>query len=256
MGSEVQNPALKVGTAVILSFNHCGSCRNCASGHPACCSNFEALNITGKRLSDQSTPARLADGRRLESRFFGQSSFIRLTAVSQHSVIPCPYPEDLAVYAALGCGFQTGAGTVLNALKPEVDDSLVIFGVGTVGLAAIMGAKYKGLKQIIAVDIVDEKLALAKELGATHTLNSKRFSDVTAQIRDVTGGGAQFAVDCTGASIIIQMLLDCVCSAGTAVIVGAPKPDLVLKVDPVDMLHSNKTLRGICQGDSVPSKVC
>lgn len=254
VGPEVKNPALKVGTHVILSFNHCGACRNCSTGHPACCTHFEALNITAKRL-DGSTTARLPDGRQVAGQFFGQSSFLRMSVVSQHSVVPCAYPEHLAWYAALGCGFQTGAGTILNALQPSVDDSVLIFGAGTVGVAAIMAAKHKGIRQIIAVDLLDEKLALARRLGATHTVHSGTVADVAQEIVAITGGGARFAVDCTGASAVLDLMLDCVCCGGTAAVVGSPKPDFVLRINPEKLLHENKTLRGICQGDSVAQKV-
>lgn len=255
VGADVQNPALKVGESVILSFNHCGSCRNCQQSHPACCSNFEALNIDGKRLQDQSTTAKLEDGRRVASQFFGQSSFLNYSIVSQYSVSICPYPEDLRIYASLGCGFQTGAGTVLNSLKPSADDSLVVFGAGTVGIAAIMAAKYLGMRQIIAVDIVNEKLELSKELGATHTINSVNEPNLIDNIRAITGEGAKFALECTGVSSLMENMLDCVCCGGTAVIVGVPKPDFILKVDPMKLLHENKTLKGVCQGDSVAQKV-
>jgi Zn-dependent alcohol dehydrogenase len=175
--------------------------------------------------------------------------------VSQHSVISCPYPDDLATYAALGCGFQTGAGTILNALKPAVNDSLLIFGVGTVGIAALMAAKYLGLRQIIAVDILNDKLDLAQKLGATHVINSSNVSNLVEEIKAISGGGAQFAIECTGVSAVIQTMLDCICCSGTAAVVGSPRPDFILKVDPVNLLHENKTLRGICQGDSIAKKV-
>ncbi|KAF9891712.1 hypothetical protein FE257_003724 [Aspergillus nanangensis] len=250
MGSDVQDKSLTVGTSVILSYNHCGGCRNCLSSHPSCCSDFEPLNISGKRL-DQSTPAQLPDGRKLQSQFFGQSSFLKHSIVSQYSVVPCPYPEDLAIYAALGCGFQTGAGTILNALRPSIDQSLVIFGAGTVGIAAIMAAKFLGLRQIIAVDVLDDKLRLATELGATQVINSRSVGDIAHEIQNSTRGGAQFAIDCTGVSSVLEILLDCVCSGGTAVVVGSPKPDFMLNVNPEKLLHESKTLRGICQGDSI-----
>ncbi|KAI9371910.1 chaperonin 10-like protein [Aspergillus egyptiacus] len=252
VGSAVDS-SLTVGQSVILSYNHCGGCRNCHAGHPACCANFETLNISAKRL-DQTTPAKLPDGREIDTQFFGQSSFLRYSIVSQYSVVLCPCPDDLAVYAALGCGFQTGAGTIMNALKPSVDDPLVIIGAGTVGIAAVMAAKVLGLRQVIAVDILDDKLALARELGATHTINSRNVKDLAQEIHDLTDGGARFAVECTGVSAVLETLLDCVCSGGTAVVVGSPNPDFVLHLDPEKMLHESKTLRGVCQGDSIAKK--
>lgn len=118
-----------------------------------------------------------------------------------------------------------------------------------------MAAKFLGLRQIVAVDLADEKLAMAEELGATHTLNSSRLSNISAAICDITQGGAKYAVDCTGATSVLENILDCVHSGGTAVIVGVPRPEFRLSIDPVRFLHDNKTLRGICQGDSVSSEV-
>lgn len=189
------------------------------------------------------------------SQFFGQSSFLKLSVVSRYSVVPCPYPDDLALYAALGCGFQTGAGTILNSLKPSKDDAIVIFGAGTVGLAAVMAAKVLDLHQILVVDIVSRKLEFAKELGATHVIDSTTVSDIVHECQKLTGGGAQFVLECTGISPVIDKILDCACCGGTAAIIGSPKPDFVLRIDPEKLLHENKTLRGICQGDSVAKKV-
>lgn len=188
-GLSVKDPNLKVGTSVILSFDHGGSCNNCNSQHPACCVNFEALNLGARRLTDNTTSARLLDGRRLVSQFFGQSSFIHHSVVSKYSVIPCPHPEDLAVYSALGCGFQTGAGTVLNSLQPTADDSLVVFGAGTVGITAIMAAKYLGLRQIIAIDQIEERLTISRELGATHTINTQDIPDFIREIHSIQVAG-------------------------------------------------------------------
>ena len=190
------------------------------------------------------------------TQFFGQSSFLKLSVVSQYSVVPCPYPDDLELYAALGCGFQTGAGTILNGLRPSRDDAIVIFGAGTVGLAAVMAAKVLDLHQIIVVDILASKLELAKDLGATHVIDSTKVSDIARECQEITGGGAQFVLECTGVSAVIDKILDCACCGGTAAIIGSPKPDFVLGIDPEKLLHENKTLRGICQGDSVAKTVC
>lgn len=217
--------------------------------------SFEAVNITARRLADQSTPAKLSDGRRVASQFFGQSSFLRHSIVSQFSAVICPHPEQLELYASLGCGFQTGAGTILNALRPAVSDSVLIFGTGTVGIAAIMASRFLGVQQIIAVDIVNSKLELAKSFGATHIINSKESADIVRDIHTITDGGVKYAIECTGASAVIERLLDCVICGGTAAIVGSPRPDFILKVDPEKLLHENKSLRGICQGDSVAKNV-
>lgn len=248
---------MKIGTAVLLSFNHCGNCKTCRSDHPACCSNFEHLNITARHLDDNSTCAKLSsDGRDVVTQFFGQSSLSRHSIVSQNSVVVCPEqdPEKLALYAPLGCGFQTGAGTVLNALKPSPQDTIAIFGAGAVGLAAVMAAKYLGIENVIVIDLIDEKLELAKELGATDV--TKGGGDFVERIHEVTDcEGVRYAIDCTGVSSVLEQIQDCVACGGTVVIVGSPKPDFVMKIPLSQFLHVNKTIRGICQGDSVPEKV-
>lgn len=250
IGSDVKDRSLKVGDSALLSFNHCGTCNSCTSNHPACCTSFEALNITGQRLS-----AKLSDERPVTNQFFGQSSFLKHSIVSQHSVIPCPDPSHLSIYAALGCGFQTGAGTILNSLKPSKEDSVLIIGAGTVGIAAIMAAKFLGLRQIVAVDVVESKLEKARELGATHTLNSANAADITSAIHGITSGGAKFVIECTGIPAVIEKILDYACCGGTAAIVGCPNPNFFLRIDTMKMLHENKTLKGICQGDSISTKV-
>ena len=120
-----------------------------------------------------------------------------------------PYdPEEAAKYVACGCGFQTGAGTVLNVLKPQTDDSIVVFGMGGVGLSALMAAKYRGVEKIIAVDIIDDRFELARELGATHTINSKTTPDFVSEIRKITDGGADFAIDCVGNTAVIEGMIE------------------------------------------------
>ncbi|KAF2996848.1 hypothetical protein E8E13_003842 [Curvularia kusanoi] len=153
-----------------------------------------------------------------------------------------------------GCGFQTGAGTVLNVLKPRKDDSLVVFGLGSVGLTALMAAKHMGVGQIIAVDIVQEKLQMAKELGATDAINSREQSNVVEAIkaRSKTGAGATVAIDCTGVLRVIEDMVACLAPQGIAAVVGVPPPDAKISIDPLMFLLDNKKLVGVIEGDSNP----
>jgi Zn-dependent alcohol dehydrogenase len=120
----------------------------------------------------------------------------------------------MGIFAACGCGFQTGAGTVLNILKPKPEESVVIFGMGSVGLTALMGAKHLKVKQIIAVDLTDSRLQMAKELGATHIVNSKDVADMPKHITELTSGGATFCIDCTGVPKVIETMIDCIAPLG------------------------------------------
>jgi Zn-dependent alcohol dehydrogenase len=158
----------------------------------------------------------------------------------------------MAIYAPIGCGFQTGAGTVLNVLKPKMDDSIAVFGLGSVGLSALMAAKYMGAGQIIAVDIVHEKLQMAKELGATHTVNSRETSDIVKGIKELTSGGATFTMDCTGRLGVIEDMIECLAPQGTAALVGVPPADAKINLDPLWFLLDNKKLIGVIEGDSNP----
>ncbi|BBI64835.1 hypothetical protein HSBAA_61410 [Vreelandella sulfidaeris] len=130
--------------------------------------------------------------------FFGQSSFASHAVVSARNAVKVDPEVELALLGPLGCGIQTGAGTVLNRLKPEFGSSIVVYGCGAVGLSAVMAAKIIGCQRIIAVDINDDRLALARELGATHTVNGKQEETVD-RVHEITGGGSEYAVETTGA---------------------------------------------------------
>lgn len=214
IGANVHDKSIQVGDPVLLSGYFCRTCKRCTIGHPSTCQKA-MLNLMGTR-SDGSTPAtRKSDGKSLKSQFFGQSSFSRMSVVRESCVVKFPgKAEDMGIYAACGCGFQTGAGTVLNILKPKEDESVVIFGMGSVGLTALMGAKHLNVNQIIAVDLIDSRLDMAKQVGATHVINSKDVTDVPKKIAELTGGGAVYAIDCTGVPKVIETTIECTAPLG------------------------------------------
>ena len=146
-----------------------------------------------------------------------------------------------------------GAGTVMNILKPSADSSIVIFGLGTVGLTALIAAKYMGVKQIIAVDIQPNKFPTAKELGATDIVNSREVSDIVTYIKLLTGGiGADFCIDCTGNIRVIEDMLNCLGTFGKAATVGVPPTGAKVSIDPLQFLLGSKSYVGCREGDSVP----
>ncbi len=160
-------------------------------------------------------------------------------------------PEvDLTLLGPLGCGIQTGSGTVLNRLKPMIGESIVVFGCGAVGLSAIMAAKLTGCSQIIAVDIHASRLALAGELGATHQINGKE-QDAVALIKQITGKGAHYAVETTGVSAIVLQAVHAVKPLGTVAIVGFTG-DITFNVQN-DLMAEGKSLVGVIEGDAVPA---
>jgi len=161
--------------------------------------------------------------------------------------------------APMGCGIQTGAGAVLNYLKPAPASSIVITGCGSVGLSAIMAAKIAGCSTIIAVggssraktsDAIDSKLEMAKELGATHTINSNKVESVVDEVKKITRIGANYAIDCTGNGECVRQSLNCTRSLGTCVILGATQ-DLTINVEN-ELMGSGKKLVGVVEGCSIP----
>lgn len=237
---------LAAGDHVVLSFAHCGRCGNCLTGHPTVCDRFNELNFGG-RMEDST--ARLHQGDNALSTFFGQSSFGTYAMAHERNVVKVDKDVDLALLGPLGCGIQTGAGTVLNRLKPAFGDTIAVYGCGAVGLSAIMAAKIAGCPQIFAVDIHDNRLELAQELGATHALNGKHV-DVVAQIKAASGGGSHCAVETTGVPPVVRQCLNALRPMGTAAIVGVT-PMMELDVHN-DLMAEGKGMIGVIEGDSVP----
>lgn len=175
--------------------------------------------------------------------------------VSSAVVVPSDLP--LETLCPLGCGIQTGAGTVLNVLKPQAEQSIVIFGAGAVGCAAVMASALTPASKIIVVDIIDSKLSLAKSLGATHIVNSVKSGDVVKELKDLTAGwGVDRAMDTTGnISIIQDTMLNCVAPGGIAATVGTAPPDQVVQIAPAKWVARGVSYVGVHQGASVPRTV-
>jgi len=134
---------------------------------------------------------------------------VKKSVVNEKCVVKCTYHEKLEMSAPIGCGFQIGDVTILNVLKPGPEDSLVLFGLSSVGIACLIAAKHANCGKIIAVDTVNEKLAMAKELGATEAINSRERGDVVEVIRKSTGGrGVTKAVDCKGILKVIEYMVE------------------------------------------------
>ncbi|WP_284141704.1 MULTISPECIES: NAD(P)-dependent alcohol dehydrogenase [unclassified Virgibacillus] len=238
---------LEKGDHVVISFAHCGHCENCLTGHPTVCETFNDLNFGG--VNDDYTHRLSKDGQSL-STFFGQSSFGTFAVAHERNVIKVDKDVDLALLGPLGCGIQTGAGTVLNKIKPEFGSTIAIYGAGAVGLSAIMAAKIVGCKTIIAIDVHESRLSLAKELGATHILNGTK-ADVVNEIKAITNGGSKYAVDTTGVPAVVRQCLQALRPLGIAAIVGVT-PEMSIDVHN-DLMAEGKTMVGVIEGDAVPN---
>ncbi|MGO3884893.1 MAG: NAD(P)-dependent alcohol dehydrogenase [Mycetocola sp.] len=237
-----------VGDAVALSFAACGTCRNCLAGKEAYCINFMPLNFGGAR-EDGSTTLSTTDGDDVRGNFFGQSSFASYAIAQAKNVVKLPEGSPVEIAGPLGCGIQTGAGTVLNSLAVPAGSTIVVTGTGAVGLSAIMGASVAGATTIIAVDIIDSRLEFARTLGATHTINSKN-EDVVARIQEITGGGADYAMDTTGVAPVIASLFQATSFGAKIALVGVPRPGSSIDLGLISA--AGKTVIGAIEGDAIP----
>ncbi|KAJ5721747.1 uncharacterized protein N7483_009681 [Penicillium malachiteum] len=249
VGADVRH--VEVSDHVLLTYNACLECKPCQRGSPSYCKNGERVCFGGARLDGTKTFS--LDGKDINSAYFGQSSFSKRSIVRGFCAVKIDKSLPLEILCIIGCGIQTGAGTVLNVLKPQVGSSIAIFGVGGVGLAAIMAAKnFTPASKIIAVDIVDLRLDIAKELGATHTVNSKG-GDIVALLNSLTDGdGVDRTVDCTGNLTVIQNMIAATANNGIAATVGGAPHGRFVQIEPATWIGRNVSYVGSCQGSSVP----
>lgn len=237
----------KPGDAVAMSFGFCGTCDNCRSAHQHACENFNAINFGG--VMPDGTTRLSKDGKPIAS-FFGQSSFATYAIVNAASAVKLPEGVDPKLAAPLGCGIQTGAGAVLNRLRPAFGSSIAVFGCGTVGMSAIMAARIAGCEKIIAVGGNANSLKLAMELGATHTVNRKETNDIVGDIKAITGGGVHYAIDTSGVADFVKKALASCRFMGTAVVLGATG-DVTFNIQQ-ELMGEAKSLIGIVEGDAIP----
>ena len=238
-----------VGDHVVLTFNSCGHCENCQEGHPAVCDDVGYLSFGCERPSDKGSPLS-QNGEKISGYYFGQSSFGTYAMATERNVVKVPKDVPLELLGPLGCGIQTGAGTVLNALKPAAGSTMAIFGTGSVGLSAVMGAAVAGVGTIIAIDLNPERLALAHELGATHSINPNDVDDVVSEIKSICGGqGVHYSIDTTNVPPVIKQAFESLRIRGTYAHVGGGGPEIGFAAG--HLLFGRKII-GVVQGDSVP----
>jgi aryl-alcohol dehydrogenase len=234
---------------VVISFPWCGECEACRAERISYCTNARALKSGGRR-ADGSTPMRRPDGEPVYSCFFQQSSFATFAVAPAKDVIKIRRDAPIDMLGPLGCGLQTGAGAVLNAMQPRDGQSLVVFGVGGVGLTGLMAGRIVGCDPIIAVDRLPARLALARQLGATHALENNG-ADTLAEIRKITGGGAHFALETSAVPAVFRLAVDALRGLGTCVLVGSARAGTEVSFE-MPWLQGGRTVRGVIQGDSRP----
>lgn len=214
------------------------------------CEHFLDLNF---QAGTNGRTARLADGRSAFIKYFGQSSFSHYAVAGERNVVKVGKDLPLKLLGPLGCGIQTGAGTVMNGLRPQPGSSIAILGIGSVGMAAILGSVVSGCATIIAVARNDSRLELASRLGATHVVNTTRTPDVGRAIRAIAGRGVDFIVDAAGADTLIGRALDGLARRGTlALVAAAPSAERKLELPWSRVLVQGQAVRGFVEGSSIP----
>ncbi len=249
VGAAVDEVA--VGDRVVISFSWCGRCPACFRGAPVCCRDWDRLNMAGGSRADGSATLRCGDGA-MHGHFFGQSSFSRLVVTTARATVRVPDDLPASVLAPLGCGVQTGVSAVTTVLRPAPGSCVAVFGVGAVGMSALMGLGLTGAARIIAVDVHPARLALAREIGATDTIDASS-GGVAEQIRQLTGGaGLDGAIETSGNVGVLRMAIGSLGAAGTCVVVGVPKLGDTVPVDVIDLVSRGLRIVGTNQGDANP----
>jgi aryl-alcohol dehydrogenase len=226
---------------VVLSYQSCGRCRQCRSGHPTDCERFWEANFGFGRLDGSNALQRSG----VRGHFFGQSSFATHTLATERNLVTVPKDLPLEILAPLGCGMQTGAGTVMNSLKVSKGSSIAIFGTGGVGLAAVMAAHIVGAYPIIGIDVKPMRLEIALEFGATHVIDN-RHDELAARITDITGTGVDYVVETTGNWRMHQLAINVLNPHGTVALLTGESGS--------DSLPEGRRTLGIIQGDAVPQR--
>ncbi|WP_408960530.1 NAD(P)-dependent alcohol dehydrogenase [Natrinema sp. 74] len=250
VGSNVTS--VEPGDHVVMSFDYDGTCPSCRDSHPAFCAEFFEHNFGGARPKDGTSPIS-QDGEEISGRFFGQSSFATYSIATERNVVPVEDDVPLELLGPLGCGIQTGAGGVINSLDPQTGSSIAIFGAGSVGLSAVMAADIKGCTEIISVDLIENRLEKARELGATDTLNPDKVDDVVEAMQERTGG-VDYALETTGVPAVAEQATESLTQRGTLGVIGAPGLGTEASYDVNNLILNGRSITGIVEGDSDPQQ--
>jgi alcohol dehydrogenase len=243
---------LAPGDHVVFSFvPSCGRCGPCATGRPALCEKGARANIAGTLLS-QARRFRTSAGQEVYHHL-GVSAFSQLTVAAQESLVKIDPELPLDQAALFGCAVLTGVGAVVNTARVEPGTGVAVFGLGGVGLSAILGAVLAGAYPIVAIDLLDAKLELAQSLGATHTVNAQHIGAVDA-VREITHGGAHYAFESVGNERVLVQAYDATRRGGTTVSIGLPHPSKQFTVPAVSLVADERTVKGSYMGSAVPRR--
>jgi Zn-dependent alcohol dehydrogenase len=236
-----------VGDHVVLAFvPACGACGMCLAGRPALCEPGAVANRAGTLLSGEK---RWRGG---ENHHLGVSAFAEYAVVSSKSAVKVDPSLPFELAALFGCAVLTGAGAAFHSAEIKPGETVAVFGLGGVGMAAMLAAQAAGASQVVAVDIIDTKRALAAQLGANQVVRGG--PDAVKEVRDLTHGGADKVIDTTGSEHVLAQAYHATRIGGTTVTVGLPHPDRQLVLPALSLVAEERTLRGSYLGSSVPRR--
>ncbi|MFL5111491.1 MAG: zinc-dependent alcohol dehydrogenase family protein [Microvirga sp.] len=240
---------LRKGDHVVMVFvPSCGHCLPCSEGRPALCEPGAAANGAGTLLSG---------GKRLHrngqdiNHHLGVSGFAEYATISRRSCVKVDRELPLDEAALFGCAVLTGVGAVINTAKVPAGTTVAVVGLGGVGLSSILGAVASGASRVVAVDLSDEKLGLARQLGATDTFNAGS-PDAANEIREAVKGGVEYAFEMAGSVRALDLAYKITRRGGTTVTAGLPPPSHTLALSPVNLVAEERTLKGSYIGTCVP----
>ena len=242
---------LKIGDHVVMVFvPSCGHCLPCAEGRPALCEPGAVANGAGTLLSGERRLHR--DGRDVHHHL-GCSAFAEYATVSRRSLVKIDKELPLDEAALFGCAVLTGVGAVINTAKVSAGASVAVIGLGGVGLSSLLGAVAVGARRVVAIDLSDEKLGLARQLGATDTFNPST-PNAADEIKAATGGGVEFAFEMAGSVRAMDLAYKITRRGGTTVTAGLPPPTHTFALPQVNLVAEERTVKGSYIGTCVPSR--
>ncbi|QIW94544.1 hypothetical protein AMS68_000062 [Peltaster fructicola] len=248
----------KVGDPVLLSFDFCKACTMCNGGHYSHCDDFMKVNFGPWPVFTTDDKHEKPE---ISGRFFGMSSFASLSIVNETSVVNAKDlvkdKNELALFSPLGCGIQTGSGSVINAAKATADDTVCVLGLGGVGLSALMGAKVQGCKKVIGVDRVESRLQLARELGAMHVIDGSKLGDksLADAIKEAADGeGPTVTIETTGAPPLIKAAIEASRNKGKVIQVGSAPFDFNLDINVFSFMARGIQYIGAIEGHAYPAE--
>jgi alcohol dehydrogenase len=243
--------SLARGDHVVASFvPSCGHCIPCATGRPALCEPGFKANSAGTLLSGE---RRLHDAGGYVNHHLGVSGFAQYAVLAANSLVRVPAELPFAEAALFGCAVITGVGAVVNTAAMPHGASAAVIGLGGVGLAALLAGRMLDAEHLVAVDMNERKLAVARELGATLTVNAAS-PDVAEQIREATGGGVACAFEMAGSARALELAYRITARGGTTVSAGLPHPQQQFSLQHVSLVAEERTLKGSYLGSCVPSR--